>query len=52
MEKKIDTRLREFYFINLGIWPIELTSGVAFYFGLRITQKMFLEYSRLVGFKK
>lgn len=41
-----DWRLGLAFGLNDGEWPKELTSGVMFYDGLRITRKMFNKYAK------
>jgi len=46
-----DRRIAIAYVNNHGIWPEELTSGVMFYDGLRITVNDFADYRKLIGGK-
>lgn len=45
-----DYRLGLFYGTNDGKWPKKLTSGIAYYDGLRITKTMFNKYKRWLEF--
>ena len=42
-------KIREAYYHHNGKWPIELTSGVMFWRGLRVTIKDFKEYREMIG---
>ena len=44
-----DNRLLRAYFDHDGVWPRELTSGIMFYEGLRITIEEFASCRTLCG---
>lgn len=45
----MDWRLGQAFEYYGGVWPIELFSGVMFWFGLRITVHDFSNYRKLIG---